>query len=127
MIIAGIGCRRQVSATEVVAAIEMAVSRLTRVRLPDSIAIAASKAHEAGVLTAAETLAIRIVLVPQQALEAAGARTLTRSAKSLQKMNVPCVSEAAALAAGGPRSKLLAPRVALGNVTCALAEGELNP
>jgi cobalt-precorrin 5A hydrolase len=127
MIIAGIGCRRQVSATDVVAAIEMAVGQLTRVQLPDRIAVPASKAHEAGILAAAETLAIRIVLIPQQALEAAGARTLTRSAKSLEKMNVHCVSEAAALAAGGPRSKLLVPRIALGNVTCALAQSELNP
>jgi cobalt-precorrin 5A hydrolase len=127
MIIAGIGCRRQVSATDVITAIEMAMDHLTHVRLPDRIAIPASKAREAGLLTAAETLAVRLVLIPQQALESADARSLTRSAKSLEKMNVHCVSEAAALAAGGPRSRLLVPRVARGNVTCALVESELNP
>jgi cobalt-precorrin 5A hydrolase len=34
---------------------------------------------------------------------------------------VPSVAEAAALAAGGPRSRLLAPRIAVGPATCALA------
>jgi cobalt-precorrin 5A hydrolase len=36
-------------------------------------------------------------------------------------LNVGSVSEAAALAAAGPTARLLAPRLALGPVTCALA------
>jgi cobalt-precorrin 5A hydrolase len=35
---------------------------------------------------------------------------------------VPSVAEAAALAAGGPRARLILPRIAVGPVTCALAE-----
>jgi cobalt-precorrin 5A hydrolase len=145
MIVAGVGCRRQVRASEVAAAIEMAMRQWstyqlsirqpsvsegpdgeTRRQLPDCIAVPASKADEAGILAAAETLAVPLVVVPQEALEAASARTLTRSARSLAEMNVHSVSEAAALAAAGIHSKLVVPRVTLANVTCALAESELQ-
>ena len=65
------------------------------------------------------------MLIAQNALEAADARTLTRSARSMDTFNVHSVAEAAALAAAGPGARLLAPRVAVGPVTCALAEGEI--
>jgi cobalt-precorrin 5A hydrolase len=35
---------------------------------------------------------------------------------------VPSVAEAAALAAGGPKARLILPRIVVGPVTCALAE-----
>jgi cobalt-precorrin 5A hydrolase len=62
------------------------------------------------------------VLITQDALEEADLRTLTRSRRSMATLNVRSVAEAAALAAAGPHSRLLAPRVAVGPVTCALAE-----
>ena len=127
MIIAGIGCRRAVSGPDVAAAIEMAMSHVGEGNLPDRIAIPASKAGEAGVLAAAESLAIAIMLVTQEALEKASERTHTRSARSLAEMNVHCVCESAALAAAGADSRLLLPRVVLGNVTCALAASEIDP
>jgi len=40
-------------------------------------------------------------------------------------MSVHSVAEAAALAAAGPNAHLLATRVAVGPVTCALAEEEI--
>ncbi len=125
MIVAGIGCRRGVSANEVLEAIEAANARL--LRRPHLIAIPASKEGERGVHDAAKSLGVGVTLVAQGDLEKASARTLTRSARSLAEMNVSSVSEAAALAAAGASSKLLAPRIALGPVTCALAESELNP
>jgi cobalt-precorrin 5A hydrolase len=42
-------------------------------------------------------------------------------------MGVPSVAEAAALAAAGPSARLLAARIALGPVTCALAQSENAP
>jgi cobalt-precorrin 5A hydrolase len=62
------------------------------------------------------------MLISQSDLEAANPRTLTRSARSLSTLNVHSVSEAAALAGAGPAARLLGPRVAVGPVTCALAE-----
>jgi cobalt-precorrin 5A hydrolase len=40
---------------------------------------------------------------------------------------VPSVAEAAALAAGGPGARLIAPRIALGPATCALADSGGGP
>jgi cobalt-precorrin 5A hydrolase len=48
-------------------------------------------------------------------------RTVTRSERVVALMGVPSVAEAAALAAGGTKARLLAPRIALGPATCALA------
>jgi cobalt-precorrin 5A hydrolase len=45
----------------------------------------------------------------------------------MSAMNVHSVAEAAALAAAGPGARLLAPRLAVGPVTCALAESEIAP
>jgi len=128
MIAAGIGCRRNISAAEVQAAIEAAFLRSGFAsRHLDLIAVPAVKESEAGIREAAAARGLRLILIPQEALEAAGAGTLTRSAKSMAAMNVHSVAEAAALAAAGPNARLLAPKVAVGAVTCALAEGESSP
>jgi cobalt-precorrin 5A hydrolase len=65
---------------------------------------------------------VPLLVVPQRDLEAAGARTVTKSARVVALAGVPSVAEAAALAAGGPRARLIAPRVAVGPATCALAD-----
>jgi cobalt-precorrin 5A hydrolase len=67
------------------------------------------------------------VLVPQAELEAAGARTVTRSDRVIALMGVPSAAEAAALAAAGPAGRLIAPRTAVGPATCALATSEAKP
>jgi cobalt-precorrin 5A hydrolase len=124
MIVAGIGCRRGVSAQDVLAAIKAASACVQLIAIP------ASKQGERGILEAAKSLGVGVTLIAQADLENANARTLTRSARSLAGMNVHSVSEAAALAAAaaaGSSSRLLAPRIALGPVTCALAESEPNP
>jgi cobalt-precorrin 5A hydrolase len=125
MIIAGIGCRRSVSVVQVQAAIDAALAQnaLTRQQL-GQIALSATKEAEAGVHGVAAARGVRVVLVSQHALEAASHRTLTLSLRSIAAMNVPSVAEAAALAAAGPRGRLLSSRVTKGPVTCALAEGE---
>jgi cobalt-precorrin 5A hydrolase len=128
VIVAGLGCRKGVSAAQVESAIEAA---LAHHRLADHqlqrIAVPALKGTEAGVVAAGAARGVPLVLINQKSLEAASPRTLTRSARSMAAMNVHSVAEAAALAAGGPNARLLAPRVAVGPVTCALAEGEAQP
>jgi cobalt-precorrin 5A hydrolase len=127
MIIAGIGCRRRVSAADVTAAIEAAVRLLSLPARPEVIALPEYRRDEAGVFAAAESLGVRVVLISQLNLERENARTLTHSARSLAETNVHSVSEAAALAAAGTHARLIAPRVAVGPVTCAIAESELDP
>ena len=128
VIVAGVGCRKAISAAEVESAIAAALlhNRLAGLKL-GVLAVPAVKGTEPGIVAAAAARGILLVLIAQDALEAAGPRTLTRSARSMEALNVHCVAEAAALAAAGPNSRLLAPRLAVGPVTCALAEGESQP
>jgi cobalt-precorrin 5A hydrolase len=128
VIAAGVGCRKAISAAQVESAIAAALllNRLAGNQL-DVLAVPAVKGTEAGIVAAAAARGILLVLIEQDALEAAGARAVTRSARSMAALNVHSVAEAAALAAAGPGSRLLAPRLAVGPVTCALARGEIPP
>jgi cobalt-precorrin 5A hydrolase len=125
MIVAGIGCRKAILAAQVESAIQSALRQngLQGHQL-GLIAVPAVKGTEAGVVAAAAARGLLLVLITQDALEKADLRTVTRSSRSMGTLNVQSVAEAAALAAAGPNSRLLAPRVAVGPVTCALAEGE---
>ncbi len=125
MMVAGIGCRRGTSAAaiETVIAAALAQAGLPR-RMLDAIAAPAAKADEPGIVAAAATLGVRLVLVPQPDLESASSRTETHSQRVMKLMGVPCVAEAAALAAGGPAARLVVPRIVIGPATCALARPE---
>ena len=127
LITAGIGCRKSISAAQVEAALQTALrlnaladSRLGLIAAPEV------KGSETGLRAAAAARGVLLQLIPQPLLEAANPRTLTRSARSMAAMNVHSVAEAAALAAAGPDARLLAPRIAVGPVTCALAEGDIS-
>jgi cobalt-precorrin 5A hydrolase len=125
MIVAGIGCRKGASASEIGAAITAALSRAgLRHDALGLIAAPAMKGGEPGIAAVATDLGVPLVLVPPADLEAAGPRTATRSARVVALMGVPSAAEAAALAAGGPAARLLAPRIAVGRATCALATNE---
>jgi cobalt-precorrin 5A hydrolase len=127
VIAAGIGCRKAISAAQIEAALQTA---LTHHALADTrlalIAAPEVKGMEAGLQAAAAARGLLLRLIPQSLLEAANPRTLTRSARSMAAMNVHSVAEAAALAAAGPHARLLAPRIVVGPVTCALAEGDIS-
>ena len=122
MIVAGVGCRAGASAREIEAAIAAALDRagLAAGEL-GIIAISSAKAGEPGIVAAASGRGVKLVVVPQAAFEAAGARVVTHSERVLKLTGVPSVSEAAALAAGGPDARLIGPRIAVGPATCALA------
>jgi len=127
MIVAGIGCRTGVDAAEVEAAITAALlERSVAGNELGLIAIPSSKEQESGVVAAAAARRIPIVLIAPHALEAVSELVLTRSARAMAAMNVNSVAEAAALAGAGSHSRLLGPRVAVGPVTCALAEGDIQ-
>ena len=125
MIVAGLGSRKAISAEQVHAAIDAALvhSHLSAQQL-DLIAVPALKGTEAGIQAAAAARGIVVRLIAQDLLESANPRTVTRSTHSMAAMNVHSVAEAAALAGAGPNARLLAPRISVGPVTCALAEGE---
>jgi cobalt-precorrin 5A hydrolase len=128
MIVAGIGCRKGVSAAEVEAAIAAALAHAGfATRQLNLIAAPAVKGGEPGIVNAALARGVPLVLVPQASLEAVGERTVTHSKRVLAIMGVPSAAEAAALAACGPTARLVAPRVAVGPATCALATTDGPP
>ena len=116
--VAGIGCRRGATAEEVLAAVAAARAAHGRARL-DALATLGAKRGEAGIAEAAARLGLPLLIAePGGTVEG-----LTRSAASLAATGTPSASEAAALTAAGPGARLLGPRLVLGPVTCAIAEG----
>jgi cobalt-precorrin 5A hydrolase len=125
MIVAGVGCRKGVQPGEVKAVILAALERAgvdaSALRL---IATINSKSRERGIEVAASVMRVPLVLVTPADLVAVSMRVATRSERTKALVGVPSVSEAAALAAGGPSARLIAPRIAVGQATCALARAE---
>ena len=119
MIVAGIGCRTEVTA-EAILALLRAASRNGR---PDALAVPAFRRNEPGVAEAANRLNIPILWVERYALKGEQGRCLTHSARAEAEVGLSCIAEAAALSGAGAGSRLVLPRIAGGGVTCALAEG----
>lgn len=128
MIVVGIGCRRGATAQDVEAAIAAALKE-TGCADDELVLMATSdgKGDEPGIKAAAAARGLRLVLVRPAELEAAGARTQSSSPRVKALAGVPSVAEAAALFAAGPSSALVAPRLAVGPVTCALVRTEALP
>lgn len=125
MIIAGIGCRSGVGMEEVIAAIEAVLAR-DGVESVDLLALATDEKRgaEEGIIAAGNRLVLPVMKLDIDALRAAAARTVTRSERVEALTGLPSLAECAALAAAGPASRLLGPRIAVGSVTCAIAVGE---
>ena len=128
MIVAGVGCRAGASAGEVEAAIAAALDQAgLAANALGAIATSYAKRGEPGIATAASERGVKFVVVPQAEFDAAAARAVTHSERVLALTGVPSVAEAAALAAAGPTARLIAPRIAVGPATCALAVMEDSP
>ncbi len=119
-VVAGIGCRAQCPAADIVAVVRQACEAAGRAA--DALAAPQFKSGEPGLHAAAASLGLPLLLVDRAALEAAQPRCVTRSAHALEAVGVASVAEGSALAAAGPRSRLLLPRIAAAGATCALAE-----
>jgi cobalt-precorrin 5A hydrolase len=108
-VIVGVGCRRGVSCEAILAAIETTLRAagvaLDRVRL---LATADIKAHEPGLLAAAERLKLPLRLISSEQIKQSG-RTFTHSEFVQSRVGVPAVAEPAALLAGR-RTQLFVPK-----------------
>ena len=118
-VIAGIGCRRYCPAEDILSVVRRACAE-TGV-FAGGLAAAEFKAHEPGLRAAAQHLGLPLFLVDTVALSAAQERCMTRSARAVQAIGIASIAEGCALAAAGPDSRLLLPRIAFGAATCALA------
>jgi cobalt-precorrin 5A hydrolase len=122
MIVAGVGCKRGAAAPDIEAAIRAALVRANiATGALDVIATIEAKQNEVGIQAAAARLGVCVVVVSDGDLKAASDRTATRSERVLALTGVASVAEGAALAAAGSRAQLIAPRLVIGSVTCALA------
>lgn len=117
--IAGIGCRRDATAAQVLAAVDAALAQHGRSReAVEAIAVLPAKAGEAGIVEAARVLHVPLRVVAARS----SVETPTASAASRKATGQGSASEAAALVAAGAGASLLGSRTATGAATCALAE-----
>ena len=122
MIVAGIGCRKGVSAKDIETAIAAALAKAgVAAEQLDVIAAPAAKAGEPGIAAAAIARGVPLMLVSQSQLVAAVAGTATHSERVMALKGVPSVAECAALAGAGAGGRLMLARLAVGPATCALA------
>jgi cobalt-precorrin 5A hydrolase len=128
MIVAGIGCRTGATTASIVAAVHAAATKQgIGISALDALATLRLKQHEDGIVAASRALSLELIVIDEADATAASERTLTTSERSLAATGTRSASETAALVAAGPNSRLLAPRLALGDVTCALATDEAAP
>jgi cobalt-precorrin 5A hydrolase len=124
VIVAGIGCRRGTTIAQLQAALDAALAAagheyacLTALAAPER------KRHEPALLELAQALRLPLQLIADEELLARTSDALTPSPVAAAHIGIAASpAEAAALAAAGPRSRLVAPRTVTGFVTCALAE-----
>lgn len=122
MIAVGLGFQRHATEADLIAAVDAALAN-TAIRRADvsMFATAQFKKGSKTVEAAARRFGVDVRYIEKHSLSATEDRLLTRSSRSAAHTGVSCLSEAAALAALGERSRLLAARTIHGPVTCALA------
>ena len=125
MIVVGIGCRRDSSASRIAGAVGEA---LTTAGIPvdsvDAFAMPEFKADETGIAEAAAAFGLPLRVVDRSRLDAVQPLCATRSERAEAATGLGAVSEAAALAAAGRNATLVLTRIARGGVTCAVARGD---
>ncbi len=115
--IAGIGCRAATPAQD----IADLVRRAEAASGCCVTALAAPLGKRADIAAAAALLCLPLLAIDDDALAAAQPRCLTRSPAALRARGVASVAEGCALAAAGPQSRLILPRIASARATCAIA------
>ncbi len=118
--IAGVGLRRGCSMRDIVNVIQTASAAVGhRVSV---LAAPSFKRQEPGLAAASRMLDIELVFIDDRALHLAQPHCVTHSALAERAVGFASVAEASALAAAGPRGRLLLPRIRGHGATCAIAE-----
>ena len=125
MIVAGVGCRREISADEIEQVVRLAlgVFQLPAERL-DAIATESAKADDPAFPEAARRLSARLMTCTVDDLDRVAGQVLTPSELVLETKGVPSIAEASALVGAGRNGRLLGARVASASATCAIAIGD---
>ena len=125
MIVAGVGCRREITADELEEVVRMALGmfQLPAERL-DAVATESEKATDPAFAEVARRLSAKLVACTVDDLDRVADQVLTPSRPALEAKGVPSIAEASALVAAGRNGRLLGARVATARATCAIAVGD---
>ena len=125
MIVAGVGCRREITADELEKVVRMALGmfQLPAERL-DAVATESEKATDPAFAEVARRLSAKLVACTVGDLDRVAGQVLTASKLVLEAKGVPSIAEASALVAAGRNARLLGTRVATAQATCAIAVGD---
>ena len=124
MKIIGVGCRQGSERDEVLGAIDAVLAHYGVAKSSiHALASVPLKSEEPGLVEAACTLGLPLLVPDAVGLAQADAHCLTRSPVSIAATGLGSASEAAALAACGPGARLLGPRIIHQAITCAIASG----
>ncbi len=121
MIVAGIGCRPGCGAAEVASLLARATALSGCA--PQRLAAPWFRADEPCLMQQIGQ-GLALLILPRAALLAVQPACPTRSARVFAATGIASVAEACALAAAGRNARLLLPRIASANATCALASGD---
>jgi cobalt-precorrin 5A hydrolase len=122
IVAAGLGCRKGCGAEEIIALVERAMERAgLGMNELSGLFAPAFKHAESGLGEAARRLKLPLVLIPDAVMKAAEPRAVTVSERVVALTGLGSVAETAALAGAGPTSRLVLPRLATRNATCAIA------
>ena len=120
MMAIGIGANSGVSIEDLAAAIQQAAFQAGA--RADAVATIESALFLEPLREAAKQIATPLTPLALVCLQQRSRDCRTVSQRSLDLFGVASISEAAALAAAGPGSKLIVPRMTFGNVTAAVAQ-----
>jgi len=119
-LIVGVGCRRGCEEEQIVDAVAGALERAgTTISEVRYLASADIKAHEPGLIAAAETLGVPLRLVSSEEIRACR-KEFTTTPLAMKKVDLPAVAEPSALLAGR-RTSLILPKMIINSVTVAVA------
>jgi len=125
MIVAGVGCRRGITADDLEKVVRRALGMF---QLPaeclDAVATESEKVADPAFAEVARRLSARLVACTIDDLGRVRDRVLTPSTRALETRGVPSIAEASALVVAGRNGRLLGARVATALATCAIAEGD---
>jgi cobalt-precorrin 5A hydrolase len=131
VIAVGIGCRRDVSAQQVKAAVQHVLAQAgVELQQVHGLFTAEFKREQAALRSAAADLCKPLTFLSLADLAEHRDAVYTQSAHVIERCGLPSVAETAALAGAralaAGRVRLLGPRLVLVGVTCALAVSESN-
>jgi cobalt-precorrin 5A hydrolase len=119
-LIVGVGCRRGCDEKQIVDAVTDALARAgTTISEVRYLASADIKAHEPGLLAAAETLGVPLRFIPSEEIRECR-KEFTTTPLAMEKVDLPAVAEPSALLAGR-RTSLILPKTIINSVTVAVA------